>query len=159
MSQTWLSDFTFTFHFHALGKEMATHSSVLAWRIPGMGEPGGLLSIGSHRVGHDWSDLAAAAAAWDVPGKHTGVGCHFLLWGIFPSQWLSITGRFFATEPPGKPTYMIAYIENLKECTTQNRKKHLIRSYKWAQQDLKMQCQQQSDQLYMLAMWTGNQNL
>ena len=58
-----LSDFTFTFHFHALEKEMATHSSVLAWRIPGTGEPGGLLSMGSHRVGHDWSDLAAAAAA------------------------------------------------------------------------------------------------
>ena len=50
-SQTQLSDFTFT--FHALEKEMATHSSVLAWRIPGPGEPGGLLSLGSHRVGHD----------------------------------------------------------------------------------------------------------
>ena len=50
-------------HFHTLEKEMATHSSVLAWRIPGMGEPGGLLSMGSHRVGHNWSDLAAAAAA------------------------------------------------------------------------------------------------
>ena len=48
--------------FHALEKEMATHSSVLAWRIPGTGEPGGLPSVGSHRVGHDWSDLAAAAA-------------------------------------------------------------------------------------------------
>ena len=57
-----LSDFTFTFHFHALEKEMATHSSVLAWRIPGTGEPGGLPSMGLHRVGHDWSDLAAAAA-------------------------------------------------------------------------------------------------
>ena len=52
-SWTRLSDFTFTFHFHALEKEMATHSSVLAWRIPGTGEPGGLLSMGSHRVGHD----------------------------------------------------------------------------------------------------------
>ena len=51
--QTQLSDFTFTFHFHALEKEMATHSSVLAWRIPGTGEPGGLPSMGSHRVGHD----------------------------------------------------------------------------------------------------------
>ena len=51
--QTRLSNFTFTFHFHALEKEMATHSSVLAWRIPGMGEPGGLPSLGSHRVGHD----------------------------------------------------------------------------------------------------------
>ena len=56
-SRTQLSNFTFTFHFHALEKEMATHSSVLAWRIPGTGEPGGLLSMGSHRVGHDWSDL------------------------------------------------------------------------------------------------------
>ena len=52
-SQTRLSDFTFTFHFHALEKEMATHSSVLAWRIPGTGEPGGLPFMGSHRVGHD----------------------------------------------------------------------------------------------------------
>ena len=52
-SRTQLSDFTFTFHFHALEKEMATHSSVLAWRIPGTGEPGGLPSMGSHRVGHD----------------------------------------------------------------------------------------------------------
>ena len=51
--RTRLSDFTFTFHFDALEKEMATHSSVLAWRIPGMGEPGGLPSMGSHRVGHD----------------------------------------------------------------------------------------------------------
>ena len=61
-SKTRLSDFTFTFHFHALEKEMATHSSVLAWRIPGMAEPGGLPSMGSHRVGHNWSDLRAAAA-------------------------------------------------------------------------------------------------
>ena len=53
----------FTFHFHALEKEMVTHSSVLAWRIPGMGEPGGLLSRGLHRVRCDWRDLAAAAAA------------------------------------------------------------------------------------------------
>ena len=52
-SRTQLSDFTFTFHFPALEKEMATHSSVLAWRIPGMGEPGELPSMGSHRVGHD----------------------------------------------------------------------------------------------------------
>ena len=52
-SRTRLSDFTFTFHFHALEKEMATHSSVLAWRIPGTGEPGGLPSVGSHRVRHD----------------------------------------------------------------------------------------------------------
>ena len=60
-SRTRLSNFTLTFHFHALEKEMATHSSVLAWRIPGTGEPGGLPSMGSHRVRHNWSDLAAAA--------------------------------------------------------------------------------------------------
>ena len=61
-SQIWLSNFTFTFHFHALEKEVATHSSVLAWRITGMGEPDGLPSMGSHRVGHDWSDLATTRA-------------------------------------------------------------------------------------------------
>ena len=70
-SRTRLSDFTLTCHFHALEKEMATHSSVLAWRIPGNGEPGGLPSMGSHRVGHDWGDLAAAAAIkvrqWECP--------------------------------------------------------------------------------------------
>ena len=68
-SRTRLSDLTFTFHFHTLEKEMATHSSVLAWRNPGMGEPGGLLSMGSHRVRHDGSDLAAAASLTD---KHLG---------------------------------------------------------------------------------------
>ena len=109
-SWTWLSDFTLTFHFHASEKEMATHSSVLAWRIPGTGEPDGLLSMGSHRAGHDWSDLAAAAAAagewvsvscsvlsdslqphgllclWNSLGKNTGVDCHSLLQKIFLTQ-------------------------------------------------------------------------
>ena len=54
------------FHFYALEKDMATHSSVLAWRIPGTGEPGGLPSMGSHRVGHDWSDLSAVTARAEV---------------------------------------------------------------------------------------------
>ena len=67
-SQTRLSDFTFTFHFHALEEEMTSHSSILAWRIPWTGEPGGLPSMGSHRVGHDSSDLAAAAAVLEL--KH-----------------------------------------------------------------------------------------
>ena len=62
-SRTRLSNFTFTFHFHALEKEMATHSSVLAWRIPGIGKPDGLPSMGSHRVRHSCSNLAAAAKA------------------------------------------------------------------------------------------------
>ena len=76
-SRTRLSDFTFTFHFHALEKEMATHSSVRAWRIAGTGEPAGLPSMGSHRVWHDWSNLAAAAAALKV--KHRDL----------MSEWLS----------------------------------------------------------------------
>ena len=64
-SRTQLSDFTLAFHFHTLEKEIATHSSILPWRIPGTGEPGGLPStrVGSHTVGHDWSNLAAAAHA------------------------------------------------------------------------------------------------
>ena len=66
-SQTRLSNFTFTFHFHALEKETATHSSVLAWRIPGTGQPGRLPSMGLHRVGHDSSDLAPVL----LPGKYT----------------------------------------------------------------------------------------
>ena len=61
-SRTRLSDFTLTFHFHALEKEMATHSNVLTWRIPGTGKPGGLPSMELHRVGHNWSDLAASTA-------------------------------------------------------------------------------------------------
>ena len=84
-SRTQLSDFTFTFHFHALEKEMATHSSVLAWRIPGTGEPGGLLSLGSHRVGRDWSDLAAAADVCTCGRQQIQMlvileGCSHLFW-------------------------------------------------------------------------------
>ena len=78
-SRTRLSNFTFTFHFHALEKEMAAHSSVIAWRIPGMAEPDGLLSMGSHRVGHDCSDLAAAAAVlffwFEIPFLVISIGC------------------------------------------------------------------------------------
>ena len=82
------------FHFHALEKEMATHSSVLAWRISGAGEPGGLRSMGSHRIGHDWSDLAVAVAAhstclwvkllalwgWHVMPLASSSTFSFLLW-------------------------------------------------------------------------------
>ena len=76
------SDFTFTFHFHALEKDMATHSSVLAWRIPGTLEPGGLPSMGSHRVRHDSSDLAAAAALY------------LHLCSFFPHDCFSCLGSF-----------------------------------------------------------------
>ena len=82
-SRTRLSDFTFTFHFHALEKEIATHSSVLAWRIPGTGEPGGLPSMGLHRVRHNWSDLVAAAACLRHCVRHWTCSREGLPW------WLS----------------------------------------------------------------------
>ena len=94
-SRTQLSNFTFPFHFHALEKEMATHSSVLAWRIPGTGEAGGLPSLGSHRVGHDWSDLAAAAALnWDVAYSWQLASMAPLPWfvegqRVHPWRWLT----------------------------------------------------------------------
>ena len=88
-SRTQLSDFTSPFHFHALEKEMETHSSVLAWRIPGMAGPGGLPSVGSHRVGHDWCNLAAAAAypfssRSSRPRSQTRVTC---IAGGFFTRW------------------------------------------------------------------------
>ena len=88
-SRTRLSDFTFTFHFHALEKEMATHSSVLAWRIPGMAEPSGLPSMGSHRVGHDWSDLAAVAAAADDWASVRGTAKFTAPSASYQGSWLT----------------------------------------------------------------------
>ena len=70
-SWTRLTSFTFSFHFNALEKEMATHSTVLAWRIPGTGEPGWLPSMGSHRVGHGWSNLAAAVGIAMIAAART----------------------------------------------------------------------------------------
>ena len=80
-SRTRLSDFTFTFHFHALEKEMSTHFSVLAWRIPERGEPGRLPSMGSHKVGHDWGDLTAAA----------GVGLIIISFRIYAFMFMNET--------------------------------------------------------------------
>ena len=91
-SRTRLSDFTFTFHFHALEKEMATHSSILAWRVPGTEEPGGLPSLGSHRVRHDWSNLAAAAASFSGSSAGKESACvqetrvQSLGWGKSPEK-------------------------------------------------------------------------
>ena len=92
-----LSDFTFTFHFHALEKEwntgVATHSSILAWRIPGMEEPHRLPSMGLHRVGHDWSDLAATTASgkfllsytkWLITYFPSSLICPFPSWYVLP---------------------------------------------------------------------------
>ena len=88
-SRTWLSDFTFTLHLHALEKEMATHSSVLAWRISGMG---------SHRVGHDWSDLAAAAAVC-IPLETKVVIFFKLTEGNNFSQFLGMCDYYAFREP------------------------------------------------------------
>ena len=93
-SQTRLSDFTFTFHFHVLEKEMATHSSVLAWRIPGTGEPGGLPSMGLHRVGHDWSDLAAAV---DIDQFKSSMD-YFILQNIFQLSYATTVGISWVCE-------------------------------------------------------------
>ena len=82
--RTLLSDFTFTFHFHALEKEMATHSSVLAWRVPWTEKPGGLQSMGSHRVGHDWSDLVVVCHILDYACK----GYHMIFVFPFPLSYI-----------------------------------------------------------------------
>ena len=100
-SRTWLSDFTFTFHFQALEKEMATHSSVLAWRIPGTGEPGGLPSMRSHRVGHDWSDLAAATLI-SFREKGSGITPHDCQRSWWKS-WSSKTDRLRFWSSSGRP--------------------------------------------------------
>ena len=100
-SQTRLSDFTFTFHFHALEKAMATHSSVLAWRIPGTGEPGGLLPMGSHRVGLDWSNLAAAAA--DICGYFLGSATFQFSHSVINNS-LRLHGLQHASPPYPSPT-------------------------------------------------------
>ena len=125
-SRTRLSDFTFTFHFHALEKEMATCSSVLTWRIPGTGEPGGLPSMESQRVGHDWSDLAAAAAiilnqrfqahlllqcnkSWQIHSPHIGYvnpkQVTKSLWALVSSSIKNKTNNDF----PGGPVVKILY--------------------------------------------------
>ena len=84
-NQARLSNFPFTFHFHALEKEMATHSSILAWRIPGTGEPSGLLSMGSHRVRHDQSDLTAAVHVFCI--KTVCLSCIIVLCYDFCLIW------------------------------------------------------------------------
>ena len=92
-SWTQLSKFTFTFHFHALEKEIATHSSVLAWIIPGTEEAGGLSSMGSHRVEHDWSNLAVAAAYYSLgfldgsAGKEPACQCRSFKRQVF-NPWI-----------------------------------------------------------------------
>ena len=83
-SKIRLSDFTFILHFHALEKEMATHSSVLSWRIPGTEEPGRRSSMGSHRVRHDWSDLAVAASRELLIFRNIYDIIIFLFWHMMP---------------------------------------------------------------------------
>ena len=93
LARSWarLRNFTFTFHFNELEKEMATHSSVLVWRIPGTGEPGGMPSMGLHRVRHDWSDLAVAAGL--VMEKKMATHSSTLAWRI---PWMEEPGRLYS---------------------------------------------------------------
>ena len=112
-SRTRLSDSTFTFHFPALEKEMATHSSVLAWRIPGTGEPGGLSSLGSHRVGHDWSDLAAWASRVVLVVKNLSANAGDARdiglipgWGRFPGGGNGIPLQYFCLKIPWDNLYV-----------------------------------------------------
>ena len=122
--RTWLSDFTFTFHFHALEKEMATHSSVLAWRIPGTGVPGGLPSMGSHRVGHDWSNLAAAADAQVLPS--------LCLLTRFSYCLLFSFVYFFLLFCLAIPQASVTHPAGLSEDITSSRKSSLTISWDWA---------------------------
>ena len=128
-SQTRLSNFTFTFHFPALEKAMATHSSVLAWRIPGTGEPGGLPSIGPHRVGHNWSNLAAAAAACN-PHVYTSLQVNMKLLEIPFISWFQLQNGShqifpFTSTPSSFPTLLFKVtcecekVNSLKSHTTQ----------------------------------------
>ena len=128
-SGTRLSNFTFTFHFHALELEMATHSSVLAWKIPEMGEPGGLPFMGSHRVRHDWSDLAISATApsilqcsafFMVQLSHqymtTGKAITLTIW-TFVSKMIFLLfntlSRFVITFLPRSKCHLISYLQLL----------------------------------------------
>ena len=117
--QTWLSDFTFNFHFHVLEKEMAAHSSVLAWRMPGTGEPGGLPSLGSHRVRHDWSDLAAAAWWEGLLPAHW-----WLEQGLLPLVGMAMSkgvfsGRLWAQEDFRQPVcWQVELCSSLVGCLT-----------------------------------------
>ena len=114
-SQTRLSDFLFTFHFHALEKEMATHSGVLAWRIPGTVEPGGLPSMGSHRVGHEWSDLAAAAAAahpYMTTGKTIALTRRTFI-GKVTSLLFNMLSRFVIAFLPRNKRLLISWLQSL----------------------------------------------
>ena len=112
------SDFTFTFHFHALEKEMTSHSSILAWRIPGTEETSGLLSLGSHRVGHDWSDLAAAASLFQL---HLFLDCSLLLsaglqviFDLSLSSWiLSFASYFLIYHPKYFSIYSLLFHHKL----------------------------------------------
>ena len=139
VARSWrrLRDFTFTFHLHALEKEMATHFSVLAWRIPGMAKPGGLPSMGSHRVGHDWSDLVVvdivyllshvwhfvtartkahqAPLSMGFPRQENRSGLPFPTPGDLSNSGIkpaspTLKSGFFTIEPPEKPFYGLPHL-------------------------------------------------
>ena len=111
-SRTRLSDFTFTFHFHALEKEMATNSSILAWRVPGTEEPGALPSTGSPGAGHDWSDLAAATACMWGAQSLSFTACVLSCSVVSNSMWphgLKPTRLLCPWNFPGKNTGVVCH--------------------------------------------------
>ena len=122
VAKSWirLSNFTFTFHFHALEKETAAHSSVLAWRIPGMAEPGGLPSKGSHRVGHDWRGLAASASSrwesttWESNWKVSKI----LIWSEERKLELSVLGASQRDSQQLSLTAFVAWMYNTSKVAT-----------------------------------------
>ena len=110
--RTRLSDFTFTFYFHALEKERAACSSVLAWRIPETGEPGTLPSVGSHRVRHDWSDLATA-----LPWKKIKRSSLFVIY--FSAKWLTFWFLFYFHILDGSHHIMRQWLAGIKVLTAE----------------------------------------
>ena len=123
-----LGDFAFTFHFHALEKEMTTHSSVLAWRVPGTVGPGGLPSVGSHRVGHDWSNLVAVLYFKNLTQIHT-LFVNFILSSSLNSVIFWTFLEILCNSEPGNPQSR-SKVEGVQECKCFCFPRHLF-SYAW----------------------------
>ena len=134
-SQTWLRDFTFTFHFHALEKEMATDSSVLAWRIPGTGESGGLPSMGSHRVGYDWSNLAAAPAALlMVQPSHP-----YMTTQTFVGKVMPLLSRLVIAFLPRIKHLLISWLQSPSEVILETKKRKSVTTFTFSPSEVRAQ--------------------
>ena len=147
-----LRDFTFTFHFHALEKEMATHSSVLAWRIPGTEEPGGLPSMGSHRLRHNWSDFAAAAG--HILINLTFPVAHQIYREVCEVPWKGATTAYSldpGVQNEGSKGYKEFCQENTQVIANTLFQQHKRRLYTWTSPD--GQYQNQTDYILCSQRW------